>query len=309
MNILITGGLGYVGTSLIPFLLRNNSVTKAVIYDNLSNNSYDLFLNDFESSTKIKFIEGSILDNHSLKKVINDNNIEAVVHAAAKTLTPMSDNGFHEFDQINHWGTSVLIDAVNSTNTVKKFVFLSSFSVYGTYKNVFWEDNEAMPQSNYGKSKYLAEKEVLNRLADHLNKIILRPGVVFGTTSGFSPTTVLNKFLFTAHFFNNIQVFGNGSQKRPFIHVKRLCDIITRSLFVKLEKSIYNVYDYNLSIDELSNVFSKIYTGLDVIYMNRDHQMKSIELNSRFNLNEILKIKPPEKIENCLQECIQRFSF
>jgi UDP-glucose 4-epimerase len=310
MNILVTGGLGYVGTTLIPILFKENKINKIIIYDNLSNNNYSLILSNLKLASKVLFIEGNILDNQSLKAIFQKHQIDSVVHLAAKTITPMNDGGFHEFDQINHWGTSILVDAINTVDTVKNVIFLSSFSVYGIYRKKFNENDEPIPVSNYGKSKFLAEKEILNRLPDSINKFILRSGALFGCTSGYRPTTVLNKFIFEAHFFNKIQVFGNGNQKRSFIHVNRLCEIISNILINSdIEKGIYNVFDYTLSINELSQILKELYTNIDLIYMNRDHEMKSIEIESVKDINKILKLEKPYKINHYINEDKSKFSF
>lgn len=310
MNILVTGGFGYVGTTLIPLLFKQERIDKIIIYDNLSNNNYSLILSNFKLSSKVLFIEGNILDNNSLKEVFNEHQIEAVVHLAAKTITPMNDGGFHEFDQINHWGTSILVDVINSVNTVKNIIFLSSFSVYGTYRKKFNENDEPTPYSNYGKSKFLAEKEILNRLPSTVNKFILRPGALFGCTRGYKPKTVLNKFIFEAHFFNRIQVFGSGNQKRSFLHVNRLCAIISKMLVnPNVKTGVYNIFDYTLSINELSKILKTLYPNIDIIYTNRDHEMKSVEIESIHDIDKTLKLKKAHDIIYYIKEDKRKFSF
>jgi UDP-glucose 4-epimerase len=310
MNILITGGLGYVGTALIPTLYKQKSVNKIVVYDNLANHQYGLFLLKENLSSKVMFEQGNILNNQFIKEVFAKHNIEQVIHLAAKTITPMNDGGFHEFDQVNHWGTSILVDAIKSVDSVKKIIFLSSFSVYGTYKKKFDENNVPMPVSNYGKSKLLAEREILERLPSSIEKIILRSGVLFGFTNGFKPTTVLNKYIFEAHFLRKLQVFGNGNQKRPFLHINRMAEIISKiATSNTLEHHIYNVSDYTLSINELTDSFRQLYPDLNLIYMNRDHEMKSIEMESIHKLDEKLKLVEANSIKYYLDADKRNFSF
>lgn len=291
MNVLITGGLGYTGVTLIPKLNEDKKINKLVIFDNLSNTNYSFFLKD-KFYDKVTFIKGNILDNKLLIKAFRDYKIDTIIHLAAKTLTPMSDNGFHEFDQINHWGTSVLVDSIIKYQYIKKVIFLSSFAVYGTYKPIFTETDEAVPSSNYGKSKFLAEQEIALRLPKEIKKHIFRCGVLYGTNLAFSPSTVLNKFIFDAHFSKKIQVFGNGNQKRPFIHVEQISEILHNATVSNdLKNVIYNVYDNNISINELVKLFSKTYPLLEINYLNRNHEMKSIQLASKYDIYNELKIK------------------
>ncbi|AOW21172.1 NAD-dependent epimerase/dehydratase family protein [Urechidicola croceus] len=310
MNILITGGLGYVGSTLIPTLFNKAEIHNIIIYDNISNNNYELLLSKLNFKSKVVFVEGNILDKQTIRNIFQTYKIDTVIHLAAKTITPMNDTGFHEFDQVNHWGTSILVEIIKEINSVKKIIYLSSFAVYGTYLKSFSEKNIPIPLSNYGKSKYLAEKEILERLPDSISKIILRTGVVYGCTLGFSPTTVLNKFIFESHFFNKIQVFGNGNQKRPFIHIERLSEVIFNTIINNnLKTEIFNIFDYNVSIKEITDILLKINPKLELIYMNRDHEMKSIELSTEESLNNKLNIKAPVTLEQNIRECLIKFSL
>lgn len=156
----------------------------------------------------------------------------------------------------------------------------------------------------------MAEKEILIRIPKSVNKYILRSGAIFGCTAGFKPTTVLNKFIFEAHFLNKIQIFGSGNQRRSFIHVDRLSEVISRILFnTKLETGIYNIYDYSFSVNELADILKKLYPTIDLIYMNRDHEMKSMEIESIFDFKKILNLKKPKEIEDCIKEDTGKFSF
>ncbi len=66
MNILITGGAGYIGTDLIYLLEKENSIDSIVIYDNLSRSNYNLFLGRSKlNSKKVRFVKGTILDSRS----------------------------------------------------------------------------------------------------------------------------------------------------------------------------------------------------------------------------------------------------
>ena len=83
MNILITGGAGYIGTELIYTLGEMSEVESIVVYDNLSRGNYNLFIGHKVASSKVKFIQGEILDSRKLRNVLK--NIDVVFHLGCKS--------------------------------------------------------------------------------------------------------------------------------------------------------------------------------------------------------------------------------
>ena len=127
MNVLITGGAGYIGTELIEHLQRVDEIDQLVIYDNLSRDNYNLFLGESNwNSDQIRFVKGDILDSRKLRQVLED--IDLVFHLAAKVTTPFADQNAHLFEQVNHWGTAELVYAVEESD-VSSLVHISSASV------------------------------------------------------------------------------------------------------------------------------------------------------------------------------------
>ena len=129
MKVLITGGAGYVGTELIRDLCLEDAVEQIIVYDNFSQ-TYGLMLQgQIKNSEKIKVVTGDILDNRKLKSVLSS--VDSVIHLAAIVSTPYATENHHEHDQVNNWGTAGLIYAIEEASHIKKFIYLSSTSVYG----------------------------------------------------------------------------------------------------------------------------------------------------------------------------------
>jgi UDP-glucose 4-epimerase len=167
MNILITGGAGYVGTELAHVLDAHDAIDQVLIYDNLSRGNYNLFMEGNFRRGKISFIQGDILDERSLSKALQE--VDLVYHLAAKVTTPYFDRDLHHYEQVNHWGTTELVSCIRKHNvkakvkggrTVQKLIYLSSAAVYGFSEENCHEDSPLHPVSHYGITKLRAEKEL-----------------------------------------------------------------------------------------------------------------------------------------------------
>src|SRR5687767_624850 len=100
MNVLVTGGAGYIGTELTSLLIANPEVKKVIVYDNLSRPNHNFFLGlRYTNHSKIAFVKGELLDSRALKKVLKG--IDVVYHLAAKVTTPFANADAHGYEQVN----------------------------------------------------------------------------------------------------------------------------------------------------------------------------------------------------------------
>ncbi len=273
MNILITGGAGYIGYSVVKHLLEDiGQVHSLTIYDNLSRRNFSFFTEARFDHKPVKLIHGDILDGRSLEKALEG--IDCVIHLAAKVTTPFADSEAHSFDQVNHWGSAQLAYAIEKSS-VSKIILLSSISIYGTPADPVDEQTPPTPQSFYGRSKWEGEKqmEVLKRDRE---LIILRSGNVYGYNPAYRIDAVVNRFLFQANFLGKITINGSGEQHRGFIHVEKLADVVTKAVDGSVEPGIYNVVEHNFSINEIADQVKAVYPSLDVIHANHNVRMKDM---------------------------------
>ena len=188
MNVLITGGAGYVGTELLAKLALNKEISKITIYDNLSKGHRSLFLGKKSPFlSKIEFVHGEILDSRLLKKKLIDTDV--LIHLAAMVTTPFANTDPHFFEQVVY---------AAEESGVSKFIHLSSTAVYGTGADLADESTLPLPQTYYGISKLRGETHV-NRLMEKKNSIILRGGNIYGFSKSMRFDAVINKFMFDAH--------------------------------------------------------------------------------------------------------------
>jgi len=197
MRILITGGAGYIGYSLVRQLLEDVAGLHSItIYDNLSRRNYSFFTEAKFDHKPVKLIQGDILDGRMLQQSLDG--IDWVVHLAAKVTTPFADSDAHTFDQVNHWGSAQLAFAIEKSS-VSRIINLSSISIYGDHPVPVDETTIPNPQSFYGRSKLDGEKQI-KVLERNREVYTLRSGNIYGYNPSYRIDAVVNRLLFQANF-------------------------------------------------------------------------------------------------------------
>ena len=304
MNILITGGAGYIGTELVKELSEWNHVKKILVYDNLSRGNFNFFLGKHSAGSKIKFIQGDILDSRKIRKELKG--IDVVYHLAAKVTTPFANIDSHFFEQINHWGTAELIYAVEESD-VKQLIFTSSASVYGSSAIPATEETPPHPTSFYGISKERAEEHA-KRLSEKIPTIIVRCGNVYGYNKSMRFDAVINRFMFDANFTGRVVINGSGTQSRSFIHVNKVSHVLAKLTEAKVPSGIYNLSDRNLEILDILDVLRKIYPDLEYFHINQHITMQELKVEPKSRLYQFIPL-PQSELFDELTEFKNQFAF
>jgi UDP-glucose 4-epimerase len=306
MNILITGGAGYIGTELVAKLAADETVKKIVIYDNLSRPNYGLFLGGHKpGSDKIKFYKGELLDSRHLRMVLKD--IDVVYHLAAKVTTPFANADAHLYEQVNHWGTAELVYAIEESN-VKKFIYTSSSGIYGDSSEAVDEQFQPNPKTFYAISKLRGEEHV-RRLAGKVDTYIFRCGNVYGYNRGMRFDAVINKFVFEANFQKRITVHGDGNQSRTFIHIHSIAKALTAVLHSDIPGGTYNLVEKNIKIIDIVDELKQLIPDLEFIFINQHLKLTELQVKPNVKLNAMLGIVQKKNLKEELVEFIERFSF
>ncbi len=249
MNILVTGGAGYIGSHIVKLLLEKNY--NVFVFDNLSKGNKDLVLGG-------KFIEADLRDRKEIKKALKENQIDAVCHLAADSLVSesMENPGKYYYNNLIN-GINLLEEM--ALNNVKSIVFSSTAAVYGEPKEIpITENHQLEPKNPYGESKLFFEK-ILERYKKRygINYLSLRyfnaTGADFSAKIGelHNPEThlipiVLNKILKK----EAVSIFGDdyptpdGTCIRDYIHVNDLSEAHILAIeYLEKEKQsqIYNL--------------------------------------------------------------------
>lgn len=304
MNILITGGAGYIGTELIYTLSELSEVEKIVVYDNLSRGNYNLFIGHKVTNSKVKFIHGEMLDTRRLRSALK--NIDVVFHLAAKVTTPFANIDGHIYEQTNHWGTAELTYALEESN-VKQLFFLSSTGVYGNTTSRVTENTLPQPDSFYTISKFRAERHI-QRLSEKMKTVIIRLGNVYGYSKSMRFDAVINRFMFDAHFNNRITINGTGHQNRSFIHIEKTTDVLSRLLNTEIPSGIYNLTDKTLSILEIVEVMKNIYPDVESFFINQNYTSHNLEVERQSKLLQYVPL-PESNLEEELRTFRSKFTF
>ena len=306
MNVLVTGGAGYIGTELVNLLISNPLVEKVIVYDNLSRLNYNLFLGDRPANfNKVTFVKGELLDSRNLRKVLKD--IDVVYHLAAKVTTPFANADAHVYEQVNHWGTAELIYAVEESN-VKRFIYTSSTGVYGSSDAPADETTAPDPKTLYAISKLRGEEHV-RRLANKIDTYILRCGNVYGYSKSMRFDAVINKFVFEANFDKRVSVQGNGKQSRSFIHVDLLAGALNNLLNVNLNSGTYNLVERTIKIFDVVDVLKELIPDLEFIFINQHLKLHELNVQENKALNNLLNITNHKTLKEELTEFLGKFSF
>ncbi len=305
MNVLVTGGAGYIGTELVHVLDEDPGVRAITVYDNLAGGRHDFFLGSRKLSDKVRFVEGDVLDSRKLRQVLEG--VDVVFHLAAKVTTPFADQGAHEFEQVNHWGTAELVYAVEESE-VSKFIHVSSVSVHGSSSEPLDVNSPLNPRTFYGISKMRGEEHV-DRLAGKKTAYIVRCGNVYGYNRSMRFDAVINKFLFDAHFKGRIKVHGDGTQHRSFLSINKVAPALARFLHWAPNHRKQVLVDRILPIGEVVEGLRGLYPALEFLFVNQHLKLKEMKIHPSPEMKEVLREFPDPSFQEELRSFREAFAF
>lgn len=306
MNVLVTGGAGYIGTELVDKLIADPAVNQVVVYDNLSRPNFNLFLGPKkEGHAKIHFLKGELLDSRGLKNALK--NIDVVYHLAARVTTPFANADAHLYEQINHWGTAELVYAVEESK-VKRFIYTSSAGVYGSSDQAVDETVEPSPKTFYAISKLRGEEHV-RRLSDKMDTFVFRCGNVYGFSRSMRFDAVINKFVFEANFEKRVTIHGNGEQSRSFIHIDFIALALAGALHADLKSGTYNLVERTVKVMDIVEELKQLIPDLEFILINQHMHLSQLKIKENTRVNHALGIQNRKSLREELDEFIAQFSF
>lgn len=230
-KIFITGGAGYIGTTLIPLLLKENY--QVTVYDSLMFNNGDKLL-PYITDEDFTFIEGDVRDFNKLSRSVKKHDI--VIHLAALVGFPICrEKGETESHQVNVIGTQ---NVINSLSPDQYLLFGSTGSNYGEVVGICTEETPLNPLSVYGRTKTEAEILVTKRP----NSTAFRFATAFGVSPRLRLDLLVNDLTYKS-LTEGYAVIYESHFMRTFIHVKDIARVFMFAMDnqEKMKDNTYNV--------------------------------------------------------------------
>jgi nucleoside-diphosphate-sugar epimerase len=307
VKVLVTGGAGYVGSLLCPWLLSWDF--KVVVYDTL------WFGNGYlpTDNENLKIIEGDIRDTKAFAAACIG--VDAVIHLACLSNDYCCQLDEKLSTEINYHAFEPLVIAAKQAG-VKRFIYCSSSSVYGVSDAPeITEDHPLVPLTLYNKYKGLCEPLLLKHQSDEFTTVIIRPATVCGYAPRQRFDLTVNIMTLHAVKKQKITVFG-GSQKRPNLHIKDMCSVYKVLLEApshKIEGEIFNVGRENLTVLEIAKLIAKVVeqeqesiNGEIPIVIEPSQDNRSYHVNSD-KIKRVLGFEPRFTVENAIHDMCVRF--
>ena len=282
-NVLVTGGAGYVGSSLVPKLLEEGhgvTVLDLYLYGD------DLF-KDYRDNPRLREVKGDLRDIETVRDALKG--CDAVIHLACISNDPSYDLNPDLGKSINYDAFRPMVRASKEAG-VKRFVYASSSSVYGIKDEAaVTEDLPLEPLTDYSKFKALCEKELEEEREPGFTTLVIRPSTVCGYAPRLRLDLTVN--ILTNHAINKgqITVFG-GAQKRPNIHID---DMVGLYLFIlqqddeKIDGKIFNAGYENFTVMEIAEMVRDALGGDIGIQVTPTDDNRSYHVSSEKMKNEL----------------------
>ncbi|MGN6266766.1 MAG: SDR family NAD(P)-dependent oxidoreductase [Ginsengibacter sp.] len=243
MKILITGAAGFIGSHTCESLIKNgNSIIGVDNFDSFySYKLKELNLEQLNQKSNFRFYKADIRDDKALNQIFSSNQVDVVIHLAAKAGVRPSIESISEYYDVNINGTISLLESMRK-NGIKKMVFASSSSIYGNNQKVPFSEDDRVdnPISPYASTK--KSGELLCHVYSHLYNFditCLRFFTVYGPRQ--RPDLAIHKFTKLIQENKPIPFYGDGSSSRDYTYIEDIVNGISCALNHLEGYKIYNL--------------------------------------------------------------------
>ncbi len=257
MNILVTGGAGYLGSVIVPLLLdKGYDVT---VYDNLMYNQ--LTLSDLCYKSNFKFVYGDVRDYKKLNEYVQK--ADVIIPLAAIVGFPACEKDKQLAEEVNY---NQIYDLITNTSKEQTIIFPNTNSGYGTRSSgICTEDQKLQPISHYGITKCNAEDILLQ----NGNAIIFRFATVFGVSPRMRLDLLVNEFVYKALTDKYITIFERKAV-RNYIHIRDVASVFEWMVVLRdiHRGEIFNVglSNANINKQQLAEMIKKYISDFAITY-------------------------------------------
>lgn len=287
MKLLITGGLGFIGSNFIIKILQNYNDFTIVNVDAELYGSNHKNLEEIKKFSNYKFVKGNITNHRLMTKLIEDCDI--IVNFAAESFVDRSISNANSFVESNIRGVFTILDIIKTTK--KKLIHISTDEVFGSLISGSADENYRFnPSSPYAATKASAELLVNSYMITYgCDCIITRCTNNYGPRQ--FPEKLIPKTIILAQRGKKIPVYGNGKNIRDWIFVDDHCNAIIKILMDGKSGETYNI-SANNEIDNLTivkKILSMMEKSTDLIEFVEDrpghdfrYSLNSSKLSEQF---------------------------
>ena len=286
MRLLVTGGLGFIGSNFIINTSKNHQDFTIVNVDAELYGSNHNNLSEIQQSKNYKFVKGNITNKHLMEKLISD--CDVVVNFAAESFVDRSISDAEPFLESNIMGVFTILELIK--NLKKRLVHISTDEVYGSLKTDSAVENTRFnPSSPYAASKASAEHLISSyNITYDCDCVITRCTNNYGPRQ--FPEKLIPKIIILATQNKKIPIYGNGKNIRDWIFVDDHCDAIAEILLKANPGESYNISANNETsnldlIEKILSIMNKPKTLIDFVEDRPGHDLR-YSLNSSKIRNE-----------------------
>lgn len=297
MKILVTGGLGFIGSNFVRHMHDSADI---VVVDAQKYGSNPANVKDLE----YEFVKGDICDYELMCKLVKET--DAVVNFAAETHVDRSISSPYSFIVSNVNGTYTVLEAIRTCNPDARLVHISTDEVYGDIEvGSFKEDDILRPSSPYSASKASADLIVLAYVRTYaINAVITRCTNNYGRYQ--FPEKLIPKAIIRAISNMKIPIYGTGKNVRDWIFVEDHCEAIKMVLNKGEKGEIYNVASGAEKTNlELVSAILAIMDKPDLVEFVEDRPGHDLRYSLDYSKAMELGWKPRHKFEKGLEETIE----
>lgn len=282
-NILVTGGCGFIGSNFVNYLTSKFTNFNVINIDALY---YCASLNNVtvDKLPNYKFYKCNIGNSDMIKYILEENNIDTVVHFAAQSHVDNSFGNSIQFTVDNVLGTHTLLECCRVWGKIERFIHISTDEVYGEIidENEFCvEERTLRPTNPYAATKASAEHLVFSyHYSFKLPIIITRGNNVYGPNQ--YPEKIIPLFTKLLKEGKKCTIHGEGKSVRNFIYVEDVCRAVETIMFSGKIGQIYNIgTECELSVLQVAKIL------VEKIYGNDEDYKKHIEFVEDRKFNDI----------------------
>lgn len=308
MKILVTGGLGFIGSAYIRYMLAKYSDYSIVNLDKMTYAGNPENVAAVENDPRYAFVKGDITNKDLVDELVKENSFDAIINFAAESHVDRSIEAPGEFINTDVFGTYVLLEAVKQFG-VSKYIQISTDEVYGDFDNGDFatEKSPLHPSSPYAASKAGGDMQVIA-----YQRTFNVPAMITRCTNNYGshqyPEKIIPLFITNLIEGKKIPVYGKGDQIRDWLYVDDHCSAIDLVLHEGKIGEVYNVganQDPEITNLELTHrILDAMNLGVDMIEYVTDRPGHDRRYAVNTSKIEMLGWKKSVSFEEGLQKTI-----